>query len=165
MRWLTRSCPRGTSPGNGSVDKRRGSVVSLGRGRCTLHSRTRQRLLPVGEQLHKTRILLQAFAQAKVEQNNIRFVQLSRVKLPRGWGECRLISGKKEPPLLGRLFFCALGAAGAENGKRAALGWGGAFWCAVLGPTWELRPTVHGCIKIIAQFGPLVKALPVPPGL
>lgn len=71
-----RSCPRGTSPGNGSVDKRRGSVVSLGRGRCTLHSRTRQRLRLVGEQLHKTMILLQAFALAKVEQNKI-FVALS----------------------------------------------------------------------------------------
>ena len=48
----------------------------MGRGRCRLHSRTRQRLLPVGEQLHKTMILLQAFALAKVEQNK-NFVALS----------------------------------------------------------------------------------------
>ena len=60
---------------------------------------------------------------------------------------------------MGRLFFCALGAAGAENGKRAAPGLGAArFWCAVLGPLQELRLTVHGCIRIIAQFEARVKA-------
>ena len=70
----------------------------------------------------------------------------------------------KKAALDGAALFCALGAAGAENGKRGAPGGGGAFWCAVLGPMWEFRLSVHGCIKIIAQFGPLVKALPGPRG-